>query len=72
MIWQRVAHPHWEEVLRDLVDAPCGRDHQPLRRARCCTTGTATLPHFWQVVPKEFIKHLPVPLREVEEEVRRA
>ena len=29
-------------------------------------TGSATLPHFWQVVPKEYVKYLPVPLAEAE------
>ena len=34
-------------------------------------TGTRELPHFWQVVPKEYVKYLASPLNE-EAEAERA
>ncbi len=64
LTWQRVAHPHWEEVLRGLVARHVAETNQPLCAHGCCTTGTAPLPRFWQVVPKEYVKYLPVPLSE--------
>jgi glutamate synthase (NADPH/NADH) large chain len=63
--WQRVEHPHWQAMLRDLVQR-----HQNETQSRYAATllndWARTLPNFWQVVPKEYAKYLPVPLREVE------
>ncbi len=38
----------------------------------CCTTGTARCRDFWQVVPKEYVKYLPVPLSADAAEPKRA
>jgi glutamate synthase (NADPH/NADH) large chain len=63
--WQRVEHPHWQAMLRDLVQR-----HQNETQSRYAATllndWARTLPNFWQVVPKEYAKYLPVPLREEE------
>jgi glutamate synthase (NADPH/NADH) large chain len=72
LIWQRVAHPHWEGMVRDLVARHVAETNSRYA-ARLLHDWDRTLPQIWQVVPKEFIKHLPVPLSEVaEEEERRA
>ena len=63
--WQRVEHPHWSEFLRELVSRHA--DATKSRYARMLVHDwERTLPDFWQVVPKEFVKYLPVPLSEVE------
>jgi glutamate synthase (NADPH/NADH) large chain len=69
--WQRVAHPHWENVLRELI-----AEHVAETNSRYARTllhdWERTLPHIWQVVPKEFAKYLPVPLVAEEAEAKRA
>ncbi len=65
LIWQRVAHPHWEEVLRNLVERHVGETNSRYARAMLHDWADA-LPMFWQVVPKEYAKYLPVPLNEPE------
>ncbi len=71
VLWQRIAHPHWEEVLRDLV-ARHVTETSSRYAARLLHDWDRTLPHFWQVVPKEYVKHLPVPLAEATEGALRA
>jgi len=61
LVWQRVAHPHWAEVLRDLV-ARHVAETTSQHAARLLNDWQRALPRFWQVVPKEFVRHLPVPL----------
>jgi glutamate synthase (NADPH) large chain len=65
LVWQRIAHPHWAEVLRELV-ARHVTETTSQHAARLLHDWDRELPHFWQVVPKEFVRHLPVPLDEVE------
>lgn len=63
LTWQRLRSAYWEDVLRTLVE-----EHSAETNSRYA----AMLLHdweterdkFWQVVPKEFIKYLPVPLTE--------
>jgi glutamate synthase (NADPH/NADH) large chain len=63
LTWQRLASAHWESVLRGLVS----------RHAKETTSRYAEMllhdwarvvGDFWQIVPKEFVKYLPVPLSE--------
>jgi glutamate synthase (NADPH/NADH) large chain len=61
VLWQRVTHPHWAEVLRDLV-ARHVAETTSQHAARLLNDWDRVLPRFWQVVPKEFVRHLPVPL----------
>ncbi len=59
--WQRVAHPHWAEELRSLVARHAEETNS--RYARMLLHDwDITLGKFWQVVPKEYVKYLPVPL----------
>ena len=65
LTWQRVTHPHWAESLRDLVARHA--EETKSRYARMLAHDwERTLPHFWQVVPKEYVKYLPVPVAETE------
>ena len=65
LTWQRVLHPHWAEALRMLV-AEHAAETNSRYAARLLVDWTRVLPQFWQVVPKEFAKYLPVPMTEVE------
>ncbi len=69
--WQRVAHPHWEAALKSLIERHVAETNS--RYARMLLHDWAlTLPNFWQVVPKEFVKYLPAPLSEAATEPMRA
>ncbi len=61
VIWQRVASPDWEAVLRDLVE-----EHVAMTQSRFAEQllldWERELAHFWQVVPKEMLARLPHPL----------
>ncbi len=65
VLWQRVAHPHWSGALRSLVVR-----HAKETSSRFAETMLLDWPraltHFWQVVPKEYVKYLPAPLNEPE------
>jgi glutamate synthase (NADPH/NADH) large chain len=69
--WQRIAHPHWEEKFRAMVAA-----HVAETNSRYATKllhdWAQTLGHTWQVVPKDYVKHLPVFLAEEQESFKRA
>ncbi|MBV8455626.1 MAG: glutamate synthase large subunit [Acetobacteraceae bacterium] len=71
LTWQRVAHPHWEQHLKTLV-ARHVQETGSRYAARLLHDWDRTLPRFWQIAPKEFIKHLPVPLEEAAERALRA
>ena len=67
--WQRLAHPHWADMLRTLVAQHA--DETNSRYARMLVHDwDLSLPKFWQIVPKEYVKYLPVPLVEPVEALR--
>jgi glutamate synthase (NADPH/NADH) large chain len=71
LLWQPVASSHWEGVLRELVERHVAETNS--RYAHMLLHDWArVLPRFWQVVPKEFVKYLPVPLAEEPEAALRA
>ncbi|WP_443645305.1 glutamate synthase large subunit [Candidatus Ponderosibacter sp. Uisw_141_02] len=57
----RIAHPHWENKLRDLV-AEHARETESALAARILNQWEKALQNFWQVVPTEIIPVLDVPL----------
>ena len=69
LLWQRVGHPHWQGVLRDLVQRHADETQSRFSQMMLHDWSRA-LPRFWQVVPKEYARYLPVPL--VEREALRA
>ncbi len=68
--WQRVAHPHWEGVLRGLMEAHV-RETSSRYAQGLLHDWPGTLGRIWQVVPKGYAKYLAAPLSE-EREVQRA
>ena len=71
LTWQRVAHPHWDAVARDLVARHVAETSSRYAE-RLLHDWHRTLPHMWQIVPKEYVRYLPVPLAEEAKEARRA
>ena len=69
LTWQRVAHPHWDSVLRTLVEAHV-RETTSRYAAGLLHDWQGTLAHIWQVVPKGYAEYLPVPLDAAAEERR--
>ena len=67
--WQRVAHPHWEGVLRGLVERHA-EETSSRYAAGLLHDWAETLGRVWQVVPKGFAKYLPAPLVLEEEAIR--
>ncbi len=65
VLWQRVEHPHWQGVLQGLVERHAAETQSRFAVAML-HDWSRTLSQFWQVVPKEYAKYLPVPLNEPE------
>ena len=66
--WQRIAAPYWGGVLKTLVERHVA-ETESRYAATLLNDWDREFPHFWMVVPKEYIKYLPVPLDETEEAV---
>ena len=70
LTWQRVATPHWDENLRQLVTTHAAETSSRYA-SMLLHDWKRVLPRFWQVVPKEYVKYLDMPLSD-EVEARRA
>jgi glutamate synthase (NADPH/NADH) large chain len=62
VIWQRIAVPHYEGQLRALLAEHQAMTQSPLAE-RLLRDFDLEQHHFWQVVPKEMLDRLPVPVR---------
>ena len=69
LTWQRVAHPHWEGVLRGLVERHVKETNSGYA-AGLLHDWSRTLGQMWQVVPKGYAQYLPAPLDLAVEERR--
>ncbi len=67
--WQRIASAHWEGVLRGMVETHA-RETNSRYASMLLLDWDRALPQFWQVVPKDFAKYLPVPLSDTSEALR--
>jgi glutamate synthase (NADPH/NADH) large chain len=61
LIWQRVATPYWDGVLKDIV-AEHVRETQSRFAEAIHRDWDRELPKFWQIVPKEMLTRLAQPL----------
>ena len=61
--WQRVDHPHWEKTLKKWVKKHVAETKSPLA-ARLLNDWHRQVERFWQVVPKEMLSRLPMPLKQ--------
>jgi glutamate synthase (NADPH/NADH) large chain len=64
-----VANPHWAEVLRSMIAEHAEETNSRYARMLVHDFDLA-LPHFWQVVPKEYVKYLPIALTAETEALR--
>ncbi|MBB4099761.1 glutamate synthase large subunit [Sphingomonas kyeonggiensis] len=63
IVWQRPATPHWEAKLRDLVEAHVAATDSKWA-AGLLEDWDRAIGSFWQVVPKEMLTRLPMPLND--------
>ena len=71
LLWQRVDSPYWDDVLKGLVATHAAETTS--RYARMLLHDwQRERRHFWQVVPKEYVKYLPHRLTGEAAEARRA
>jgi glutamate synthase (NADPH/NADH) large chain len=63
VVWQRIATPYWEDVLKDLVQCHA-RETQSRFAEQLLADWPQEVGRFWQVVPKEMLARLPAPLGE--------
>jgi glutamate synthase (NADPH) large chain len=61
VIWQRIKTPHWEQVLRELVETHV-RETQSRFAEQILVDWERESQSFWQVVPKEMLERLSEPL----------
>ena len=61
--WARLAHPHWEGVLCDLIARHVAETGSRFA-ARLLNEWAVERGRFWHVVPREYLKYLPVPMAE--------
>jgi glutamate synthase (NADPH) large chain len=61
VIWQHLATPYWEGVLKGLV-AEHVRETQSRHADQLLAGWSHERARFWQVVPKEMLTRLPEPL----------
>jgi len=62
--WQRIDHPHWDAALKAMIEEHVAETKSPLG-ARLLNDWNREVEKFWQVVPKEMLARLPVPLSDV-------
>jgi glutamate synthase (NADPH/NADH) large chain len=65
LLWSRLAHPHWEEALRDLIARHVTETGSRFA-ARLLNEWATERGRFWHVVPKEYGQYLPVPMSEAQ------
>ena len=68
VLWQRVSTPYWEEALKSLIQRHATETESRFA-AGMLNDWERELPHFWQIVPKEYVKYLAAPLSEEQAEV---
>ena len=61
VIWQRIQVDHYEDVLKGLIQHHADETHSKLAE-RLLVNWDRELPAFWQVVPKEMLDKLEVPV----------
>ncbi|MFN8981196.1 MAG: glutamate synthase large subunit, partial [Alphaproteobacteria bacterium] len=63
LLWSRLAHPHWEEVLRELIARHVAETGSRFA-ARLLNEWATERGRFWHVVPREYAQYLPAPMSE--------
>jgi glutamate synthase (NADPH/NADH) large chain len=63
LLWSRLAHPHWEEALRDLIARHVTETGSRFA-ARLLNEWATERGRFWHVVPRDYAQYLPMPISE--------
>ena len=63
LTWQRIATPHWAEILRSLL-ATHALETTSRHATRLLHDWERTLKQVWQVVPRDYIRYLAHPLEQ--------
>jgi len=63
LLWSRLAHPHWEAALRDLIARHVAETGSRFA-ARLLNEWAMERGRFWHVVPRDYAQYLPVPMSE--------
>jgi glutamate synthase (NADPH/NADH) large chain len=71
LIWQRLANPYWQATLRGLVFTHANETSSRYA-SMLLHEWDRTVPRFWQVVPKDYVKYLAAPLDQDMPQARRA
>jgi len=61
VVWQRLAAPYWENLLRELVEEHA-RETQSRFAQQLLADWEREVARFWQVAPREMLSRLPQPL----------
>ena len=69
--FNRIAHPHWDSVLRSLIEEHAYETNSDMA-AKLLNHWDSAVQHFWQVVPTEIIPVLEMPLNLSEDLPKRA
>jgi glutamate synthase (NADPH/NADH) large chain len=67
LTWGRIKSAYWEQAARDLIAAHVAETSSRYA-ARLLHDWERTAQHFWQIVPKDYVKYLPQPLSDTEEQ----
>jgi glutamate synthase (NADPH/NADH) large chain len=65
LTWTRVGSPYWLTTLRNLIEDHA-RETDSRYAAMLLHDWDTEYGKFWQVVPREYVQYLPVPLTELE------
>jgi glutamate synthase (NADPH) large chain len=69
LTWQRLGSAYWEGKLRGLIERHV-QETSSRYAAMLLHSWDQTLGHFWQVVPKDYVKYLPQELNDEPEQAR--
>jgi len=66
IVWQRLSSEHYEEDLKDLIRMHAAQTGSEFAK-KILADWTLVRAHFWQVIPKEMLSRLKVPLQDAAE-----
>jgi glutamate synthase (NADPH/NADH) large chain len=69
LLWQRLATPYWDGVLKGLVEEHA-KETNSRYAAMLLHDWEQERAHFWQIVPKDYVKYLPQALGEAPHALR--
>ena len=68
VLWQRVTARYWQAELQALIERHVRETNSDFA-AHLLNDWDRVLPHFWQVVPREYVQYLPAPMQDEAEAI---